>query len=383
VPDILETLHDTVQAGLGSPPDLDIVRERVAARRRRRLMPVSAIAVASVVAVGTIGLVLVAERHVSVHNGRPGGTTTVPPRPGSKGVTVDTSLTPPGWVAVDWGDLQLSVPASWKLNDPCQSPTINFGTPSAVNCADLGKTYAYVDVEPISAVPRNWPHISLNGLSALEPAAVSQPASAPSRIFIVIPALRVQVSADASGSSPTYDSELYRIMKTLTYSPRYVLFRDGVPPSPPRSWSTITFEGLSLRVPPADAALETDVGEFPYPMCAFPFPVAMPYGVTEDMDDQDVGGSSCNFIQGTVSSFEHAEPGVFTDVRVSAGTGLAGAEEPCFSVHKLHVCPFSAAYDVLYLKVSGGSMPHALLVRIGLSGNGLAARQILYSMHSS
>jgi hypothetical protein len=48
---------------------------------------------------------------------------------------------------------------------------------------------------------------------------------------------------------------------------------------------------------------------------------------------------------------------------------------------KLQVCPYATpGFDVLDLRVSGGSLPHAMLVRIGLSGSGQTARKILNSM---
>ncbi|HEV8065323.1 MAG TPA: hypothetical protein VGP46_10850 [Acidimicrobiales bacterium] len=381
MPDILESLHDAVQTGVGSPPPVDAVRRRASAQRRRRLIPVASVLAASVVAVGTVAIVHAA-RGAGLHRGgRPAASSTTIARREPPAVVVDTSLTPPGWVAVDWDDVQVSVPPGWSLNDPCESPDINFGPPHPLECPGARQSLASVEVGPITAVVNRWLRYSINGLRVLEPWATSAPGYQSTGLF-VIPALHVQVSFSAIRASQAESNVLYRLVRTITYSPRDALFSDGAPPGPASTWRAVSFEGLSLRVPPADADGEYDTDDYPLLPCTNVV-FGLPSGLDEDTDTQEVIPACVMMEPPTAKTFEYAEPGVFIDARVSAGDGAAGKPGGCLLLNKLDVCPYSAPYDVLYLKVSGGSLRHALLVRIGLSGNGLAARQILYSMHST
>jgi hypothetical protein len=79
-------------------------------------------------------------------------------------------------------------------------------------------------------------------------------------------------------------------------------------------------------------------------------------------------------------------PGVVVNAKVAqaASAGGFGPLLACIHINGLDACPYAdPAFDILGVKVSGVGLPHALLVEIGLSGDGEDALQILHSMRAS
>ena len=56
----------------------------------------------------------------------------------------------------------------------------------------------------------------------------------------------------------------------------------------------------------------------------------------------------------------------------------------CLDLHGLNACPAtSPAYSILFLRVTGPSLPKPVLVSIGLAGNGMVARTIMHSLRAA
>ncbi len=159
---------------------------------------------------------------------------------------VDTAATPQGWLPVDLGDAQLSVPGDWGLVSDGESACLDApgavilgagswcpagigvsGPPSprTVSLRSAGPQSVVADDGPPSRVIRGIP--------------VYAPGVAP---VYAVPALHVTI--DLTGPVPP------EVLSSLTYSPRAVVLARG-PRSPvSSSWRWVRFEGLRFAVPP-------------------------------------------------------------------------------------------------------------------------------------
>jgi hypothetical protein len=366
VPETFEQLREIVQGGLGSPRPVSAVRESHLRRRRRRMIPRATLAAASVLVVSTVAVVHArdAGRLVVPVHGRP-----------TTHIQVDTSLTPPGWVAVDWADVQLSVPGSWLLD----SELCNYGPGSVVALNPVGSTEGGClgphDVPSSAAVSRSTANESsyshpeeINGIRVFK-----QPDTF---LTYFVPALR----ADIFLSGP----DAHRVIGTLTHSPRQAVLEDSPPGNTRPSWKTLSFQGLTLRVPPSDT-VRSPISENPVEPCSFTWSLgSTAAGDTDSFNDLVV---SCDHVgprQARVGF--NGAPGVVVNAKVAqaASAGGFGPLLACIHINGLDACPYAdPAFDILGVKVSGVGLPHALLVEIGLSGDGEDALQILHSMRAS
>ena len=368
MPEALERLHDVVQLGIGDPPPVAVVREKVRLRHRRRMIPSVGLVLASVLAVASVAIAHQVG-HLSPGGFRPAA---APP------VGVGTSLTPRGWVAVDWGDAQISVPGTWKLSaggalcGVTRPGAVELGpVTSAPGCGAKGDPRAsWAMVMPGGRPGKAWQAKEINGIEVwVAPSSLTEPD------YWVVPSLGVSLSLHGAASQA--------VLHTLTHSPRQVVLEDGAPAAAPRSWRTVAFEGLWVQVPRSDSRT-FDVFDYPWPVCG----LALSLGdfVTLDTDTNHLVGPSCIYIGPTAeSAFGSARPGVGIFARadaVAAGSGFYHLLR-CLHINGLDACPYAdPAWGILVLRVSGGPLLHPLLVEIGLSGSGADARQILYSMRA-
>ena len=290
---------------------------------------------------------------------------------------VETSLTPKGWVPVDYGNLQISVPATWIEVRTCSATgfiSLDNGRPSGCLTgpnASLDSQFVIVDTWSGSPGTRN--KVVINGITVYA-SADSTAQAAGNALFI--PSLDVEVSLFGALSS--------RVERTITRSPRAYVLGTGPALGIPAGWKQVAYGGLSFEVPPhwpvrSVSFTASDVC-LPSPTLGNPPSVAEFKGTAIFMCDQVPLGS-----------FGVSAPG--DGLSVEPGGPLDGSDSfgNCESVNGLSTCPITpgtgpssanySGYLLLKVAVPGASRPVA--VEIGLGGNGTIARTILYSMRAA
>ena len=377
MPETLDQLHEIVERGLGDPPPMSSIRGRYVRRRRRRMIPAASLVAASVVAVIAIAVAR-PSHHLSPTLG--GHITSSP-------VRVDTSLTPPGWAAVDFGYAQLSVPGSWTV---VLGQSFCYAAVRSAGAVELGSPISQGSPPPCTHTSRS----SHTSWAMIEPFDPFDPTSrAITGRARYVNGIRVYQIADGSDVAYVVPSlavkiELFgpdatRVIGTLTHSPRQVVLSNGPVAAPP-TWKYVAFDGLSVQVPPADYVFPTTGSTYPIYTCSLLGTTALSSQVFRDIDATKTSPSGCpNFSESAASVFGQARTGVQIHARVDSAVTQDGFSDlgACFSVHSFKVCPYALPeLDILAVRVSGNSLPHSLLVLIGLSGSGLDAERVLYSM---
>ncbi len=191
----------------------------VGRRRRRRFVQLgSAMALVVVLAATSVTvLALRGNRHTAVSPGGSSSTTTTT-------TTSPDGLTPKGWVPVDYGDIQISVPASWTFVDP-------------EACTSGAKDTVYENVDIAMSCPRiapgPGPSVALDAWPSVEPEPTGELTINGILVFKMGPgsyrAEGVDIGLVGSGATA--------ILRTLTYSPRFVALGSGTAPPGPKSWS--------------------------------------------------------------------------------------------------------------------------------------------------
>jgi hypothetical protein len=305
-----------------------------------------------------------------------GGRTTAVPR---LTVAVDTAATPLGWSPVAYGNAQVSVPSNWVIGlyecDFLSSGgTVWLDTPRPFRpvegCAP-GTNDNAVSIRPETVAPAGARRASVNGITVFWTGDESY----------AVPSLSVEVS--------TFGPMAGRILRTLSRSPEAVALAPGPAPVVPSSWHRVSYGGVSLAVP--SVWLNTNETEWSAGVCS---PVVAP-----DYAD------SVLFVSGTSMSPDHLcaapqEPPV-PEVQPVDGVAIdPGPYGPiqgdsdfasCLTIHGLPACPVTYDYYgaiVLSVRVPANPVPagvetHRVAVEIGLAGNGMVARTILYSMRSA
>ncbi len=173
-----------------------------------------------------------------------GGPTTAS-APSGPVLVVDQGATPKGWVPVDYGDLQVSVPAGWKVSYEayCQLPkppgTVFVGPPAfgGTECPVVvgqGEPEAYLG--PAAETTTDWSRQNVNGVLILKP-----PPGDLGESDYFVPSLGLLLRLTGS--------EAQSLLATLTYSPRAAVLSGGSMPSVPSSWRSDTFAGLTFAAP--------------------------------------------------------------------------------------------------------------------------------------
>jgi hypothetical protein len=376
VPEVIDQLRDVVAHGIGYPPPVDTVRSRTAPRRLRpRVVPIAIVAATLVAVLGV----------TVAHDNRPAGKQ-LPPA--SQRLSVhcmcSSSLIPLGWVAVAWGDAQVTVPGSWTvlLESAYCSTTgpgwvelgpVEFALGCGAAPGPVPKPSASIQPSTMTNLSHFGQVTTVNGF----PIAWN---SSDGQWAYLVPALHVEITVTGS---PTGDLAR-QIVDTLTYSPRAVALQSGTPPPVPTGWQKLRFDGLGLSLPPADIYVVKRTNQYPVDTCSLTG-AAMPRSLAIlDSDETRVPPPSCpDFSVNAGSVFGAAGSGVEVDRRLGASSDEPQSLLTCFALHGLHMCPYaSPGYDILALRVSGGSVSTPMLVQIGLSGSGETARTILDSLRS-
>lgn len=301
--------------------------------------------------------------------------TTAPLRkaPPTTVVAVDTAATPRGWVPVDFGLAQISVPATWWYDSP---------------------TWGWCPDKPI-------PGLVLAGEDHLPKKTCPHPASAASFASVVSAGVEeiayhrlkpvlvngIPVYVQAGGLTywvQSLDAYVHasgplarRVLHTLTWSPAAVALGTQTRVVP-ASWRWYSFAGLRFAAPPNLPRQTTDddlVG------CPQAVPGLQPWVLLSTATN--ALSPSCILLSLRVS-YIHYSDGVFVASGPYQSVQLPKRSYPCRSLHGLRACMMSGTYGgvvEVIVAVPGRSRP--TLVDIGLAGNGMVARSILYSLRAA
>ena len=289
---------------------------------------------------------------------------------------VALATTPAGWVPVAFGNAQVSVPPTWWAlynSPPCPtgsppgevfvnplpgvfhcpaetapgpSTTIRFGPPTSPNSTVLGH-----------------PEV-INGL------LVYPYPTGPQSSYLV-PSLSVEITVDGPFGQ--------RVLHTLTWSPRSVVLAPGSSSAIPSSWRWVTFAGLRFSVPRNWPITRTEVTPGLGTICRQQGVAFADTTVTLSTDARPLLLPPCPRIQPTP---QQPENGVQVDSGLrTEPTVTLSLSAHCLDLHGLTSCPATSPADsilVVRMNVPGRDKP--VFVSLGLAGNGIVARTILYSL---
>lgn len=172
-----------------------------------------------------------------------------------------------------------------------------------------------------------------------------------------------------------------RVATTLTRSPRTVVLAAGPAPAIPTGWHTVTFRGVSFAARRSWPIKRTrDSFGIGHP-CSTPGVALRGPQVTLSTDRQ-VAMYACPVGLPTPQT---PQGGVQVDAG-RKGVVLPGTlySTHCLDLHGLTACPASwPPYSILVLKVTVPGRKTPVLVSIGLAGNGMTARTVLYSLRAT
>ena len=284
-------------------------------------------------------------------------TSSLPPAPG-----IDQLATPHGWVPVDFGDAQISVPATWVVKEAAcggssRWPTVQLGVGVSEGCGSRGArpTVTVVSLGSIPAAYRHERPDRLNGIQIFK-----GPSSAPGITYFV-PELQVEVTVTGPMAS--------RVMDTLTASPRAVVLHQGRPPIVPASWRWISFGGIRLATPSRWPIDRTATAKGLTPPCTLLGVWGGPSVVVLDTDRRAVS-YFC-----PVESFSVPVREVRPSERVGIYIGpdqpnLPPGELSCQIRGGLRICSAISPFPpVLAMRVTVPGRSGPVTVSIGLAGN--------------
>ncbi|HEX4492922.1 MAG TPA: hypothetical protein VH914_17080 [Acidimicrobiia bacterium] len=197
-------------------------------RRRHRVQGFLAGAVVVALVAGAVAFV------------RGGDDSSVPPAQSSPTTTTGVHI-PAGWQTYDYGLARISIPPSWSVTEGCpQAKTLVMIDPetNGLGCG-AGARGPSVTILPL---PSNA-HAQLNGtVNGIRYAEWSPncPPQAHCGAIVDVPRLKVRIDLGNVATPP--------ILQTLTYSTDARVLQQPFGPAP-RSWRTITYAGISVRVP--------------------------------------------------------------------------------------------------------------------------------------
>jgi hypothetical protein len=293
---------------------------------------------------------------------------------------VDTAATPKGWVPVDYGDAQVSVPRTWSVlynSSVCESGWIVGGlyvNPSGGFCGakEIPKTETTVELKtaPHYKNPAMYGQRQLrNGISVY---VLYTYGPKPVPTSYLVPSLAVEIEAEGPVAQ--------RVVDTLTRSPRAVALASGPAPVVPSSWHKVTFARLTVAVPRSWSESRNSVNLWIGDACGTAGVALLPgLSVVLSTDQRRV------YLLCSSEHYYTPEDGVQVDAgslpRVERNTLYLSFSTHCLHFHDLTACPAtSPAYSILVLKVTLPGRSKPMYVSIGLAGNGMVARTILYSL---
>lgn len=294
---------------------------------------------------------------------------------------VDLGATPKGWVPVDFGDAQISVPTNWFVLYPnaysCQfspsTPGTVFLGSSSLSRSCLTSAAPSPQATVVHLVPQRFPSeylqqsdvVVLNGLHlyGVELGGVSGYYSPLLGFELVASGPMAQKVLGTFTASPRAVALSTAPMRNVSFSQRLETFA-GLQFSVPRSWPVVRTRrtpGLGnvcgtsgVAFWDTDVTLSTDTLPMIVPMC----PVMLPYP-------------------------QPPHDAVQVDAGLRTGPEVTSSFHGCVAIRRLSVCPATTpAYSILVLKVTVPARSDPLYVSIGLAGNGMIARTILHSLRA-
>ncbi len=296
------------------------------------------------------------------------------PRARANGVTdparrpvVVQAATPSGWLPVTYGNAQISVPRSWSLVTggaaACGPSTgvIVLGDgawcpPGMGDSPTPGTSIATLTIMTAHPMVDKGSRAVVNGVPLYTPGVAP---------VYVVPSLGAELAFTGTLRP--------RVLHTLTASPRAVVLAPGPSPTP-RSWRSISFDGLRFAVPPTwtmnrrahapPCATDIVLPEPGVTLARGPaLPVPCPLPVAEVRPVPQVAG-----------------------IEVDGFTASTPLHATCVgprTIGHLHICLNAMpAYGVLVAQVSAPGMA-PIRVKIGLTAGGTVGRSVLYSMRRS
>ncbi|MGO9962952.1 MAG: hypothetical protein ACLPUG_05910 [Acidimicrobiales bacterium] len=289
---------------------------------------------------------------------------------------VDLSATPAGWVPVDFGNAQVSVlPTWWVLYDSPPCPT---GSPAGevfVN-PPPGVFACPLEIAPgPGTTVRFGPPTSPNSTVLGRPETINgifvYPYPTGPQSSYLVPSLGVEVTVDGPLGQ--------RVLHTLTWSPRAVVLAQGSVPSVPSSWRYVSFAGLRFSAPANWPITRTDVTPGLGAICREQGVALAGTTLTLSTDTRPRLIAFCPRMFPTPQQPENAvqvDSGLRTEPTVTLSLSAH-----CLVLHGLTSCPAtSPAYSILVLRLNVPGRDKPVFVSIGLAGNGMVARTILYSL---
>ncbi len=280
------------------------------------------------------------------------------------------------WVPVAYGEAQVSVPSSFSVVYPGENRVCAFLSPPGVLYVATPTTQessgcqtaahaTLVSVIPTRQVPPKYSDekpILVNGVTVY----LGPSDQLVSSYTYYAPSIGVEVTADGSLAK--------RVINTLSRSPRARALAPGIAPAVPASWRSASFAGLRLSFPVGWPVERTDT----WNLCG-PVQIAIGQGVTFDTDKKFLALPCPAPVAFPVTSSN----GVRVDSGAQSPTGSFSPGGACLQLGGLTVCPSSTPdYSVLLLSVTVPGRDEPVLVSIGLAGNGMVARTILYSLQA-
>jgi len=327
-------------------------------------------------------------------------TTTVPVRT-KPFPAIDLSATPAGWVPIAYGDAQVSVPRTWRVSyegPACGGPLPGLlvvqlpkgppwcgpgSFPKGTTRPALPKSIVTLNPEVGTYHLPPSPSLVIHGIALY---ALNRGAT----VRYLVPGLSVIITTTGSVGRLVLD--------TLSSSPRAVVMSEGALATP-RSWSWYDFGGVRFAIPATWPTQRTNLFTTCRSFVALGGRKVVTYSsqniiiepdnpVAELDTDRTRYTGSCVF-----GNFQEYAPGegVQVDARVQVGQGptfpnpvYRFTTSQCLSLHGLTACPaISLSYSILVLKVTVPGRNKPVFVSIGLAGNGVVARTILYSLKAA
>ena len=306
---------------------------------------------------------------------------TVPPTT-QTGLGVFLSATPAGWVPVAFGDAQVAVPASWYVlyNEACPTWSVPGEVflkprPVAFDCAqDTVGPRTAVSFTPAASTPHNElpaaayrRPVVINGISVFAYRA-GPPGS------YLVPSLGIEITVNGVLAQ--------RVLHTLTHSPRAVVLAPGSAPPVPSYWRSVIFAGVRFSAP-ADLPVArtqdtTGLGD----ICGTAGVALFGSMVTLSTDQRPFVVPLCPLMlprPQTPLDGVQVDSGLLTEPGLSLSFGAH-----CLDLRGLRACPATSPdYSILVLRVTVPGRANPVFVSIGLAGNGMIARTILYSLRAA
>jgi hypothetical protein len=289
---------------------------------------------------------------------------------------VDLSATPAGWVPVAFGNAQISVPTAWWVlyNSP---PCLTGSPPGEVFVNPPPGVFACpLEIAPgpsttVRFGPPTSPHSTVLGHPEVINGIFVYPYPTGPQSSYLVPSLGVEITVDGPLGQ--------RVLRTLTWSPRSVVLASGTAPPVPSSWHSVTFAGLQFSVPPNWPITQTEVTPGLGAICRQQGVAFAGTTVTLSTDRRRLLAVFCPRMSPTPQPPENGvqvDSGLRTEPTVTLSLSAH-----CLVLHGLTACPAtSPAYSILVLRVPVPGRNKPVFVSIGLAGNGMVARTILYSL---